>query len=531
MIGSIRDTLILLVLLLQSPLSISAQVDFASSNIPIIIIDTDTQEIVDEPRIVVRMGIINNEVGQINHVSDPFNDYSGKINIEYRGSTSQSFPKKSYGFETQDDNNDVRNVSLLGLPEENDWVLYAPYSDKSLIRNILAYKLSRELGHYAPRTKLCELVLNGEYRGVYVLIEKIKRDNNRVDIARLYPDEISGDDLTGGYIIKIDKQTGSSDPLWYSELGGIGFQYEYPDFDEIAEEQKDYIKTYIDGFEQGLISEHFMDLDIGYRKYIDEGSVVDLFIINEIAKNVDGYMLSTFLYKDKDSNGGELTMGPVWDFNLSFGIADFREGFMTDGFQFNINPSIWWWDRFLQDSIFIRDIRNRWHNIRETRFGNEAIIAIIDSLSLLLDESQQRNFERWDIIGRSIWPNYYTYESYENEIDYLKNWTLERLQWLDGKLYSWTGTENIALNHETNVYPNPFSNNFYYDFSLTRPGDISLILYDLNGKQVSRIVDDKYYPAGTFTIDWHSSEIPGSIYVLVLKINGEIVSIEKLVKL
>ena len=531
MIGSIRDTLILLVLLLQSPLSISAQVGFTSFNIPIVVIDTDTQEIVDETRIVAEMGIINNGEGQINHVSDPFDDYSGKINIEYRGSTSQAFPKKSYAFETQDDNNDVRNVSLLGLPEENDWILYAPYSDKSLIRNILAYKLSGELGHYAPRTKLCELIVNGNYRGVYVLTEKIKRDNNRVDIARLYPDEISGDDLTGGYIIKIDKTTGSSGPLWYSELGGIGYQYEYPDFDEIAEEQKDYIKSYIDGFEQALISEHFMDSDIGYRKYIDESSVVDFFIINEISKNVDGYMLSSFFHKDKDSNGGELTMGPVWDFNLSFGIADFRDGFMTDGFQVNINSSIWWWDRFLQDSILISDIRSRWHSIRENKFRDEAIVAIIDSLALLLDESQQRNFKRWDIIGRSIWPNYYIGESFEDEIDYLKTWTLERLQWLDGKLYSWNNIGNISMNYKTNVYPNPFSKTFYYDFSLNSPGDISLILYDLNGKQVSRIVDDIYYPAGTFTINWFSSEIPGSIYVLVLKINGEIVSIKKLVKL
>jgi len=531
MIELVRNSNVLIVFLLQLPFSTFAQVSFTSSNIPIIVIETNSWEIVDEYRIIVNMGIINNEFGLINNISDPFNDYTGKISIELRGSTSQSFPKKSYGFETQDEFGDNLNVSLLGLPEENDWVLYAPYSDKSLIRNILSYMLSRELGHYAPRTKLCELVMNGEYRGVYVLVEKIKRDKNRVDISKLKSDEISGDDLTGGYIIKIDKDAGNSGPFWCSELGDIYFQYEYPKYDEIVPEQKDYIKSYIDDFEQTLISDHFMDLDIGYRKHIDDSSFVDFFIINEISKNIDGYMLSTFFYKDKDSNGGRLTMGPVWDFNLAFGNADYRDGFMTDGFQVNINSSPWWWNRFMQDTTFMGDIRKRWRSIRENQFRNEAIIAIIDSLSLLLDEPQQRNFSRWDILGRNIWPNYYVGESYEDEIEFLKNWTLRRLQWLDANLHSWTGGENIPVNLETNAYPNPFSNYFYYEFALSRPGDISLILYDMNGIQVSKIVDDIYYSAGTYTIDWHSSEIPGSIYVLVLRINGEIVSMKKLVKL
>ena len=136
MIGFVRNTLSLIVVLLQLPLSTFAQVDFTSSNIPIIVIETGTLEIVDEYRIIADMGIINNEGGLINYISDPFNDYSGLINIEYRGSTSLLYLKKSYGFETQVDNGDNLNVSLIDLPEENDWILYAPYSDKTLIRNI-----------------------------------------------------------------------------------------------------------------------------------------------------------------------------------------------------------------------------------------------------------------------------------------------------------------------------------------------------------------------------------------------------------
>lgn len=494
-------------------------------------INTGSLEIVDEDRIVADMGIIHNKAGLINHISDPFNDYAGKINIELRGSTSQEFPKKSYGLETQYESGDARNVSLLDLPEENDWVLYAPYSDKSLIRNILAYRLSRELGHYAPRTKLCELVLNGDYRGVYVLIEKIKRDKNRVDISSLTPEEIQGDDLSGGYIIKIDKNEGNSGPMWYSEAGGIYFQYEYPDYDEIVPEQKNYIKNYIDGFEESLVSPHFSDPVLGYRTHMDDSSFIDFFIVNEVSKNVDGYMLSTFFHKDKESEGGKLTMGPVWDFNLAFGNADYREGFRTDGFQVNINSAPWWWGRLMQDTTFMDDIKKRWYSIRNDQFRTDAIYAIVDSLSLLLDESQERNFKRWDILGSDIWPNYYVGETYEDEITFLKNWTSQRLLWLDGNISDWTDIEYIPLSIETKAYPNPFSTSFSYDFVLPNPAKVSLILYDMNGRKVSVLLEDEYFSAGVHSLGREASEIPASIFVLVLSIDGERCSIQKLVKL
>lgn len=250
-----RNILLVLSLVFGLPVFASGQIEITSSSIPFVVIDTDSQEIVDDYRIVANMGVIHKGEGMTNYITDPYNDYKGKVSIEIRGATSQSFPKKSYGFETQYENGENRNVSLIDLPEENDWILYAPYSDKTLIRNILAYKLSRKLGHYAPRTKLCQLIVNGDYRGVYVLIEKIKRDENRVDISKLNPDEVTGDDLSGGYMLKIDKQTGNSGPVWQSDIGGIYFQYEYPKYDEIVPEQKEYIKNCIDKFEEALTGE------------------------------------------------------------------------------------------------------------------------------------------------------------------------------------------------------------------------------------------------------------------------------------
>jgi hypothetical protein len=151
------------------------------------------RQIPDEPKILVNMGIIWNGEGNLNHTSDTLNHYNGKIAIEIRGSSSQMFPKKSYGFETRDEAGEDIDFPLLGLPEEEDWIFYGPYTDKSLIRNALTFTLAQTLGHYASRFVFVELFLNNQYQGIYMLMEKIKRDKVRVDIAKLNPDEVSGD--------------------------------------------------------------------------------------------------------------------------------------------------------------------------------------------------------------------------------------------------------------------------------------------------------------------------------------------------
>ncbi len=319
--------------------------------------------------------------------------------------------------------------------------------------------------------------------------------------------------------------------MWQSDIGGIYFQYEYPKYDEIVPEQKEYIKTCIDEFEEALTGDHFADPESGYKKYMDETSLVDFFIINELSRNVDAYMLSTFLYKKKDSNGGKLTMGPIWDFNLSFGNADYRDAYKTVGFQVSSNPSIWWWNRFLEDSTFVSDVESRWYSIREDLFRNDSIFAIIDSLAIILNEAQQRNFEQWNLLGYTIWPNYYVGDSYGDEIEFLKTWTSGRLEWLDSKFQNWTDIEKNSVRSDINVYPNPFDNYLNFSFTLNKPGDVSIALYNLNGTMVSRIFERKNYPSGLHSIDLQTSEIPASLYVLILKVDGQVLSSTKVVKL
>ena len=234
---------------LDPPFWFQEPVVYDESNLPLIIIDTYGAEIPDEPRIPAYMGIIDNESG-FNQLTDDFNDYDGHITIERRGNSSQWNDKRPYRFETVDQDGENKNVELLGMPEENDWVLYAPWQDKTMIRNVLAYQLSNDMGRYASRTRYVELYLNGDYQGIYVLMEKIKRDNDRVNISKLNPEEIEGDDLTGGYILKFDWFfTGDNIGGFQSENDGTTYNYHYPKPSDIVPEQEEYIQNYIDDFE------------------------------------------------------------------------------------------------------------------------------------------------------------------------------------------------------------------------------------------------------------------------------------------
>ena len=432
----------------------AGNVIFKSSNLPIVVINTHGKTIPDAYRIIADMGIIYNGPGKRNAVNDPFNNYDGKISIELRGSSSQMFPKKQYALETEDSQGENLNVSLVGLPQENDWILNGPYSDKSLIRNVLIYRLARDLGHYSSRTRFCELLLNGDYRGVYILMEKIKRDKHRVHISKLKPDEVSGDDLTGGYIIKIDKLAGEKVDGWYSifppypaSKHRIYYQYHYPKQDKIVDAQKKYIQDYIFDFEKSIFSPNFQDPVHGYYSKINLSSFVDYFILNEISRNVDGYRLSAFLYKDKNSKDSRLHAGPIWDFNIAFGNADYYHAFSPQGWQVNINhdPQFiswddpfqvpFWWEKLMTDSVFVKQVTQRWKELRANLLSQNRIFDLIDCYVDTLNEAQMRNFERWPVLGQHIWPNYFVGQTYAEEIDYLKSWISQRLQWMDEQLF------------------------------------------------------------------------------------------------
>ena len=398
------------------------------------------QSIPDEPKIQAEL--ILQQQGQTL--------FTGRIGIEIRGQSSQMFLKKQYGFETRNDQDDGIDVSLLGFPEEEDWIFHAPYSDKSLMRNALIYDLSREIGRYTTRVQYIDFYLNGRYDGLYLLMEKLKRDKNRIDLNNLKEDENEGDDLTGGYILKIDKESEYTtqnmfesrfDPPLATSDQKIRFLFEDPDPDDITPAQREYISSYVHAFEEALAGDNFADPETGYAQYIDVDSFVDFFLLNELAQNVDGYRLSTWLVKDKNE---KLAMGPIWDFNLAFGNANYCGGNAPDvwTYQFNQRCSgdFWlvpfWWGRLLEDPAFKAKVKERWQSLRGSAFAEDAITGRIDAYAAQVNETNNvaNNFARWPVLGAYIWPNDFIGATYEQELNYLKDFISKRLSWLDGAI-------------------------------------------------------------------------------------------------
>jgi subtilisin-like proprotein convertase family protein len=479
---------------------------FTSSNLPIVVINTNGQTINDDPKITADMGIIYNGAQVRNHLIDPKNNYNGKISIEIRGNYSASLPQKPYSFELQDVNGNQIDSSLLGMPAENDWLLIANYNDKSFARNITPYHLFDTMGHYATRNKLVDVVLNGQYQGIYMLCEEIKRDANRVDIANLAPIDISGQELTGGYILKIDYWDNSNS--WQLSNSPIGFPgldvhmvYYSPKAVDLMPEQKTYIQTFINDFETVLYSPSFSDEINGYRKYIDVTSFIDYFLINELTRNVDGFKKSRYFSKDKDHADGrirKLKAGPVWDFDWS--QKDMNSGDET-GANFNYNNpnqdvhAPGWYIRLLEDTLFANEMRCRYDDLRRTILSQPYIFKQIDSVSTLVNESQVWHYETWGNLGIPTG----TYElagpsqTYSEEIQRLKDWYTRRLTWLDTNLpgtlngCSMTGIEEKESSiYNFNAYPNPFNSSIQINFTAESDKIYSIKLIDQIGRTIKQ---------------------------------------------
>ena len=413
------------------------------SDLPLVMLDTDGQTIPDNT-IDAFMGIIDNGPGQTNATDDPPTDFNGRIGIEVRGSSSQQFPKKSYTVETRDLGGASWDVPLLGMPEESDWVLYAPYSDKSMMRNVLTYDLSNEMDQYASRTRYCEVFLNGSYMGVYVLMEKIKWGGDRVDIEKMDENDNANDNLTGGYLLKVDKETGGgveadwwSDITFYEVSREYGFQYDRPIRDNITIQQEAYIQGHINGMEAIMDSPNSGDPATGYRQYFDLPALVDYTLLAELTRNIDGYRLSTYFSKQRDSRGGKLIMGPIWDINLGYGNADYCDGAGTDGWAYlncERDEIPIWWDVLFQDGNFRQLLGCRWQQLRFDILEETKLMDQMDDYATLIGLAADRNYQRWPILGTYVWPNAYVGATYAEEVQYMKDYLSDRLAWMDANI-------------------------------------------------------------------------------------------------
>ena len=455
-----RQFCIYAILLSVFCLPVKAQT-FTSSNLPICIITTDGGvSIPDEPGVLGNLKIIYRGPGQRNYVSDQNNpaylNYDGRIDIEKRGSSSQSSPKRNYGFTTlMADNSTNNNVSLLGMPEENDWILGGMVFDTALIRDYLCMNLSRKLGNYASRTEYCEVMVNNDYKGLFILEEKIKADDGRVDVLKIGTGDNTQPNISGGYITKADKTTGD-DPIAWTMYSFQGSPVDYIHVLPKPENASFYQTGYIRGeFTKLETAAKYNDISIvnGYPAIIDIPSFIDFMIINEFASNPDAYQYSTFFHKDRN---GKLRAGPIWDLDLSFGNDLFFWGmdrsktnlwYFED--QYYNNGSRFWYDLFY-NSTYKCYLARRWNEIIQPGqpMHPDSINAFIDKTVTVISEAVARDYERWDKLG-----------SHAQRITNIKNFIKARMAWMTHNLGSYTACSNITVPSlvisKINYHPSP----------------------------------------------------------------------------
>ncbi|MDG1042524.1 MAG: CotH kinase family protein [Flavobacteriaceae bacterium] len=405
-------------------------------------------EIPDEPKVLGTMKLIFRPDGTRNYLTDITNDsflnYNGRIGIELRGSSSQVLEKKPYGFTTllaDDDSNN--NVSLLGFPSENDWVLNSLAYDPSMIRDYLSYQLASNMGNYAPRVKYIEVIVNDDYKGVYILTEKIKRDSDRVNLKKIKDSDNSLPEVTGGYIIKADKTTGGDEVAWTMPNSSgwyTDFLHHYPKTENISSQQTDYIKNVFTDLETNSENTSIAN---GYPSIIDVPSFVDYMIMAEIASNPDSYQFSTFFHKDR---GGKLRAGPVWDYNLSYGndlfVFEFDRSFYDLWqFEFDNSGAKFWKDLFYNDT-FNCYLAKRWFELTTTNqpLNYSTITSLIDEFVSLLSESQVRELQRWP--PQEDWP---TVADQTENIAAMKIWIQNRIDWIDSNIGSFSNCLNVSV--------------------------------------------------------------------------------------
>jgi hypothetical protein len=516
----------------QPYLFVDSELAGFDSNLPLMLISSYGEELDKDTKTFATARVVNGG----NKRSSLFGaaEFNGRVVMNIRGRASLRYPKRSYTLRTIDEDDSYKKVSLLGLPADSDWVLYAPYPDKTFIRDVLAYELSNQMGHYASRTKFVEVFVNEStnrlnkmtYMGVYVLEEKIRRGKDRVDVEKLGPEDNSEPKITGGYIFK--KDHGSEGGEWREvNLGGFPggtsssssnrfgyptgpggfpadragflppytgpnresssssssssrkttstvnvtnrmglliedtdelsnyrfstsssisskrerfttkshtneFYYVYPEPDEITAAQRAWLMNELNKCEAAIYGKNFLDPTNGYKAYIDPTSFIDHHILVEMSKNADGFRFSTFFHKER---GGKIKMGPIWDWNLSFGNVNGKQGWISEYWLWPqlTDKEYSWFRRLFDDPDFGQQYVDRWAQLRTNIFATSNIIARVDYYTNLLNEAQARNYERWPILGRQVWPQQTWGNTYGEEVQFMKDWIVKRLAWIDGQ--------------------------------------------------------------------------------------------------
>ena len=403
-----------------STTALFASFTFAQTyDLPIVFIDTKNKcldQNVTE-KIPATMSVLD---AATNNVADSAKGTHYDIGIKVRGQSSAKFPKPGYSVEVRDEKGEGMDVSMFGLPPGDDWVFHGPYVDKSLMRNALAHWLFRQAGHYSPRSRHFDLYINGVYRGVYVLLEKIKRGKYRVNVSKLKETDVAGDSVTGGYIWAFDKTGTNTGGMGMEDINKEGFStadglnviMHYPKKENLQTQQQAYLKKYLEDLENLFKNGKNGS---GYENYVDMTSALDYVLHEEVTNNSDSYWCSFFLHKPKDSKGGKVTLGPAWDFNLAMSNGGGMGSTTTDGWQIE-NPQKQgqggmmmmggglkapnWLIGMWKDSHYQSELKKRWAELRSGVWHTKTMDVYLDSMKAYLTKAADRNFKRWPNLGQ-----------------------------------------------------------------------------------------------------------------------------------
>ncbi|MFO0554042.1 MAG: CotH kinase family protein [Polyangiaceae bacterium] len=359
--------------------------------------------------------------------------------IQGRGNFTWTLPKKGYAFELQDGAGNELEQPMLGLPAGSDFALYACYTDKTCLRNALVFALGQELGRWSPRTRFVELFIDGQYLGLYMIWERIRRDSTRVDLPKPAPTAADGD-LTGGYIVR-HEGGGKGGGRDFTTTSSRVYTYHYPDIDKLTPEQASYIGETFQHLEDVLAAD-----PASYATVLDEASWVDRAIVEELTNNWDGYVHSIYMTKDADSAGGLVGMGPLWDFDLAFGNGNVT-GYncQTDNYAYQIQrgypddvPS--YWLSLFAEPAFQTAWKCRWQALRTGPLALSTFESRIDTWVAFTAAARARDQAVWQTTGTPVFPNCFTAPTYEADVTWLHDWIAARLTWLDQQAAAMPGT-------------------------------------------------------------------------------------------
>ena len=436
--------------------SLSIDEDTFSSHLPVVSIETGGVVIPGRPEqgqhvkdiensfIQADMRIYDRE-GELNKLSSqPV--LESKINIRVRGNSSRTFDKVGYLFKFTDDAGMERKLEVMGMEKDSTWVLHGPYLDKTLMRNYMWYNLAGQIMEWAPDVRYCEVFLDHEYQGLYVMAEQISMGEGRIEMTKY-----DGKSNISSYIVCADRES-VNDVQYLDNFTSYALringklEVKYPGASRITPELTEYISRDFSRFEKALYSFDYDTARYGYQNYIDVDSFVDYFIINEVTQNTDAGLYSTYFYKDVS---GKLKMC-VWDFN------NCCDNYIEDqspmaGFFMQYRP---WYFMLCKDEAFMEKVITRYHQLRKGILSEEAVESYIAGVQSYLGPAIERNFEKW---GYSFLPEKdLLYEderkigSYEAAVEQYETRLVRRMRWMDEHIEDLRSYSHESINKKFN---------------------------------------------------------------------------------